>query len=200
MSLLERNRFIVNQKAKLIELTNEYAILDEEGNRIGAIRQEGQSKLKKLARFVSSLDQFMTHTLAVYEDDGTKVLQLTRPRKFMKSRLEVSDGQGMPVGTIAQENVIGKVRFSLTGQGGEALGGIRAENWRAWDFRIEDAQGTEVGRITKKWAGLGKEMFTTADNYVVEIDDAAKGPLRQLAIAAAAGVDTALKQDSQGFG
>jgi len=199
MSLLERNRFIVNQKAKLIELTNEYAILDEEGNRIGMIRQEGQSTLKKLARFVSSLDQFMTHTLAVYEEDGTKVVELTRPRKFMKSRLEVSDGLGAAVGTIAQENIVGKKRFSLTGSSGEALGAINAENWRSWDFRIEDALGSEVGRITKKWAGLGKEMFTSADNYVVEIDDAATGPLRLLALAAAAGVDTALKQDAQGF-
>lgn len=199
MSILKRNRFIVNQKAKLIELTNEYAILDEEGNRIGVIRQEGQSTLKKLARFVSSLDQFMTHTLAVYEEDGTKVVELTRPRKFMKSRLVVSDGLGAAVGTIAQENVFGKKRFSLTGASGEALGGINAENWVSWDFRIEDALGSEVGRITKKWAGLGKEMFTSADNYVVEIDEAAQGPLRLLAVAAAAGIDTALKQDAQGF-
>lgn len=199
MSILERTRFVVNQKAKLIELTNEYGILDEEGNRIGMIRQEGQSTLKKLARFVSSLDQFMTHTLAIYEADGTKVLEVTRPRKFMKSRLEVKDGQDLPVGTIAQENVVGKKRFSLTGSAGEVLGAINAENLVSWDFRIEDALGSQVGRITKKWAGFGREIFTPADNYLVEINADVTGPLRKLAVAAAAGIDTALKQDAQGF-
>ncbi len=196
MPLIDQPRFFVNQKAKLIELTNEYRILDEAGAEIGVIRQEGQSKLKKMARLVSRLDQFMTHTLAVYEPDGTKVVQLTRPRKVLKSRLEVTDGGGVPVGTIAQENVVGKKRFALTGNAGEVLGAINAENWRSWDFRIEDAQGGEVGRITKKWAGAGKELFTTADNYMVEVSQQVTGPLRLLVLAAAAGVDTALSQDS----
>jgi len=199
MSLLETDRFVVNQKAKLIELSNEYRIFDVDGNQIGTIRQEGQTAVKKLARFVSSLDQFMTHHYAVYEADGTKVLELTRPRKIMKSRIEVKDGQGMPVGWIVQENVVGKKRFALQGPAGEPLGAINAENWRAWDFQILDPQGEQVGSVNKKWAGLGKEMFTSADNYVVEIDGSVAGPLRQMAVASAASLDTALKQDAGGL-
>jgi len=199
MSLLETDRFVVNQKAKLIELSNEYRIFDVDGNQIGTIRQEGQTAVKKLARFVSSLDQFMTHHYAVYEADGTKVLELTRPRKIMKSRIEVKDGQGMPVGWIVQENVVGKKRFALQGPAGEPLGAINAENWRAWDFQILDPQGEQVGSVNKKWAGLGKEMFTSADNYVVEIDGSVTGPLRQMAVASAASLDTALKQDAGGL-
>lgn len=199
MSLLEMERLVVNQKAKLIELTNEYRIFDDSGAQVGMIRQEGQSALKKVARFVSSLDQFMTHTYAVYEADGTKILELTRPRKFMKSKVEVKDGQGMPVGLIVQENVVGKKRFALQGPGGEPLGAVNAENWVSWDFTILDADGEEVGSVNKKWAGLGKEMFTSADNYVVEIDGSVSGPLRQMVVASAASLDTALKQDAQGL-
>jgi hypothetical protein len=33
--LLTRNVFVINQKAKLIELTDEYRIRDEDGNDIG---------------------------------------------------------------------------------------------------------------------------------------------------------------------
>ena len=40
-------------------------------------------------------------------------------------------------------------------------------------------------------------MFTTADTYVVHIDPALAGDLRLLVIAAAAAVDTALKQDER---
>ena len=167
--LLDVNRMFVNQKAKLIELTNEFKIRDEEGNEIGVIRQEGQSGLKKAARFISSLDQFMTHTLSVYDNTGTKVLELTRPRKFVKSKLNVSDGSGRPVGQISQQNAIGKILFGLEGNGVQ-FGEIRAENWRAWNFAIVDHTGQERARITKKWEGLAKTLFTTADDYLVEVD------------------------------
>ena len=43
-------------------------------------------------------------------------------------------------------------------------------------------------------------MFTTADNYVVQIHRPLQDPLRPLVVAAALSVDTALKQDSRGFG
>ena len=193
--LLTRNVLVINQKAKLIELTDEYRIRDEEGNDIGYIREEGQSVVKKAVRLVSNLDQFMTHRLSVYDRDGAKVVELLRPRKVMKSRVEITDGEGRPVGTIVQKNVFGKKRFALEGAAGDALDAINAENWRAWDFKIEDATGAEVGRITKKWAGLLKEGFTTADNYVLEISGQVSPELRLMMLGSAAGVDLALKQD-----
>ena len=200
MALLDHHRIVINQKAKLIELVNEYKIRDENGAEIGTIRQEGQSQLKKLARFVSSLDQFMTHRLAAYDASGTKVLELVRPRKIVKSSVEVSDGLGAPVGSIRQENVFGKIRFGLHDAAGSKMGEIRAENWRAWNFAIVDERGAEVGRITKTWEGLAKTLFTTADDYLLEISPSLSGPLRLLAFASAVGVDTALKQDSRGLG
>jgi uncharacterized protein YxjI len=199
MTLLDYDRIIINQKAKLIELTNEYKIRDEEGADIGVIRQEGQSTLKKVARFVSNLDQFMTHTLGAYNADGTKVLELVRPRKLVKSTVKVSDGTGAQVGEIRQQNVFGKIRFGLHDGTGTKIGEIQAENWRAWNFAIVDVAGTEVGRITKTWEGLAKTLFTTADDYVLEISPATQGALRLLAFASAVGVDTALKQDARGI-
>lgn len=179
---------------------NEYRIRDEEGRDIGLIRQEGQSRLKKLVRFVSSLDQFMTHRLAAFEPSGARVLELTRPAKFAKSKVVVADGAGSPVGEIRQQNVFGKIRFALNDHLGQKLGEIRAENWRAWNFSIVDGAETEVGRITKTWEGLAKTMFTTADDYVLDIRPGLAGPLRTLTFASAIGVDTALKQDARGFG
>ena len=54
---------VVNQKAKLIELNNQYGVFDREGNQIGAVNQVGQSTLKKAMRLLSSMDQFLTHRL-----------------------------------------------------------------------------------------------------------------------------------------
>jgi uncharacterized protein YxjI len=197
--LLDRKRYVFSQKTKIIEMNTEFAIRDEDGNEIGSIRQEGQSQLKKLARFVSSVDQFLTHTLSVYDREGTKVLELTRPRKVFKSSVLVKDGRGNEVGRIVQRNMVGKIRFGLEAAGEGDVGSINAENWRAWDFSIQDPRGTEVGRITKTWEGLARTMFTTADNYVLEVTGEVSPALRLLMLASASGVDLALKQDARGL-
>jgi uncharacterized protein YxjI len=190
---------VVNQKAKIIEVNNEYAIYDQHGRQIGAVRQVGQSTLKKVVRVLGSYDQFMTHKLQVVDMHGNVLMALTRPAKFLKSRVIVQDGMGNEVGAIVQQNAIGKIRFSLEA-GGQQWGSINAENWRAWNFNIQDHTGAEVARITKTWEGLAKTMFTTADNYVVHIHRPLQDPLRMLVVSAALGVDTALKQDARGFG
>jgi uncharacterized protein YxjI len=198
-ALLEANTLVVSQKAKLIELTNQYEIHGSDGAELGYVQQEGQSRLRKVARFVSSVDQFLTHRLSIYDSAHTKVLELTRPAKLLKSRINVKDGHGRKVGDIVQQNVFGKIRFDLVGAHGENLGQIRAENWRAWDFSIVDRDETEVGRIDKKFVGVMKAVFTAADNYVVDLNAQLEGDLRLLVIAAAAAVDTALKQDARGI-
>lgn len=189
---------VVNQKAKLIELNNEYAVYDQHGRQIGAVRQVGQSRAKKVLRALTNLDQFLTHKLQVVDAWGTPVLALTRPAKVFKSRVVVEDAGGGQVGEIVQENVIGKIHFGLWAAG-RRIGAINAENWRAWNFNVQDESGTEVARITKTWEGLAKTMFTSADNYVIQVHRPLEDPLRSLVVAAALGVDTALKQDDRGF-
>ena len=190
---------VVNQKAKLIEINNEYAIYDADGRQLGAVRQVGQSMLKKAARVLTSYDQFMTHKLQVVDMAGNVMLAVTRPAKVFKSRVLVNDGLGREVGQVVQQNMVGKIRFSLEAKG-QPIGSINAENWRAWNFSIRDHTDTEVARITKTWEGLAKTMFTTADNYVVQIHRPLEDPLRSLVVAAAVSVDTALKQDQRGLG
>jgi len=196
--LLDRDVLVIHQKGKIIEMTNEYRILDEEGAEIGFIRQEGQSKLKKAFRLFTDVDQFLTHRLAVYDASGGKVLEIVRPAKILKSTLRVTGPDGSDLGTIVQENVVGKKHFGLRGPGGDSLGSIDAENWRSWDFAIHDVQGQEVGRITKKWAGFLREGFTTADHYVLHVTGSPGRELRLVMLASAAAIDTALKQDDTG--
>ncbi|NKQ23717.1 phospholipid scramblase-related protein [Streptomyces galbus] len=190
---------VVNQKAKLIELTNEYKVMDQQGNQLGSVVQVGQSALRKAVRFLASIDQYLTHKLEIRDAQGRPVLRLTRPAKFLKSRVIVERPDGQPVGEIVQQNVIGKINFAITANG-QQVGAIKAENWRAWNFAIVDHADNEVARITKTWEGLAKTLFTTADNYVLQIHYQLPEPLLSLVVATALTVDTALKQDSRGLG
>ena len=126
------------------------------------------------------------------------MLQLTRPAKVMKSKVIVQDGAGNEVGQLIQENMVGKIRFAMVA-GGHQYGTINGENWRAWNWNIQDHEGVEVARMTKTFSGITRAVFTQADNYVVQIHRPLQDPLRSLVVAAAVGVDTALKQDARGF-
>jgi uncharacterized protein YxjI len=188
---------VVNQKAKFIEMTNQYAVYDQNGKQIAGVQQVGQSAGRKALRLLSNVDQFLTHRYEIRDVWGTLLLSMVRPGKLLKSTIVVNDANGNEVGRILQENVVGKIRFALVDHAGSRWGGINAENWRAWNFNVQDHSGTEVARITKTFAGLVQAAFTTADNYVVQIHRPLEEPLRSLVVAAALSVDTALKQDDR---
>ncbi|MER6117431.1 phospholipid scramblase-related protein [Streptomyces sp. NPDC001743] len=198
-TLFNQQVLVVNQKAKLIEVTNEYRVFDQHGNTIGSVIQVGQSALRKVLRFVSSIDQYLTHRLEIRDAYGQPQLLLTRPAKFIKSKVIVQRPDGQPVGEIVQQNAIGKINFAIMVDG-QKVGAIKAENWRAWNFAIVDHNDAEIARITKTWEGLAKTMFTTADNYVLQIHYQLPEPLLSLVVATALTVDTALKQDARGLG
>lgn len=198
-TLFNQQVLVVNQKAKLIEVTNEYSVFDQHGNTIGSVIQVGQSAMRKVLRFVSSIDQYLTHRLEIRDAYGRPQLLLTRPAKFIKSKVIVQRPDGQPVGEIVQQNAIGKINFAIMVDG-QKVGAIKAENWRAWNFAIVDHNDAEIARITKTWEGLAKTMFTTADNYVLQIHYQLPEPLLSLVVATALTVDTALKQDARGLG
>lgn len=198
-TLFNQQVLVVNQKAKLIEVTNEYSVFDQQGNTVGSVVQVGQSALRKVLRFLTSIDQYLTHRLEIRDAYGQPQLLLTRPAKFIKSKVIVQRPDGQPVGEIVQQNAIGKINFAIMVDG-QRVGAIKAENWRAWNFAIVDHNDAEIARITKTWEGLAKTLFTTADNYVLQIHYQLPEPLLSLVVATALTVDTALKQDARGLG
>lgn len=190
---------VVNQKAKILELNSQYSVYTQHGQQIAGVNQIGQSGAKKAVRLLTNWDQFMTHHLQVVNAQGTPLLTITRPAKVLKSTVIVANGHGQEIGRIIQENVFGKINFSFVSNG-QLLGSIRGQNWRAWNFQIIDHRGVEVAKITKTWEGFAKTVFTTADNYVVQIAHRMPEPLNALIVASALSIDTALKQDARGLG
>lgn len=187
---------VVNQKAKLIELNNEYSVFNQQGQQVAAVAQVGQSGFRKVIRFLTKWDQYMTHKFEIRDGHGQALLKATRPAKFIKSRVIIERGDGTPVGEIKQLNALGKINFAML-VGEHEVGQIRAENWRAWNFSIVDHTGNEVAKITKTFAGILAAGWTSADNYVLQIHRPLQDPLLSMVIASALTVDTALKQDSK---
>lgn len=161
-TLFTERVLIVNQKAKLFEKKAEYAVFDQHGRKIGGVREFGLS----MSSFVVGREN-ATKRLLIVDGEGSPLLTLTRPATMWKSKVAVMRGDGSLVGHIAQESLgvmasmLGgkfNVRFRMEADG-KTIGSINAEDWRAWDFNLLDENGAEVARITKTWAGLGREKI-----------------------------------------
>ena len=81
------------------------------------------------------------------------------------------------------------------GPDGAEIASLKGD-WKGWNFKLLDVSGKEVGTITKKWSGLGKEMFTSADNYMISLSGSAKNDVGAKALLLAAGIaiDTVFKE------
>jgi uncharacterized protein YxjI len=102
------------------------------------------------------------------------------------------------VGSIQKRIRLGKALFRLKDATGQAIGEVRAQNWRARDFEVADQNGQAVAQVTKKWRGLAREMFTDADLYTVTVQPHAPEPIRSLAVAASLAIDVVMKQKDYG--
>ncbi|MGI8309645.1 phospholipid scramblase-related protein [Saccharopolyspora hattusasensis] len=187
---------VINQKAKLIEVANEYVVYDQHGRQLGSVMQVGQSGAQKALRMLTKLDSLMTVTLEIRDITGRPVLVLTRPATMWKGTVHVQRPDQSPVGDIKLTNVWGKARFDFE-VNGQRIGGLHAENLRAWDIKVLDHADAEIGRITKTWQGLAKAAFTTADNYVLQIHRPLADPLLSMVVASALTVDTILSQNQR---
>jgi uncharacterized protein YxjI len=193
--LLAEPVLVIKQKLKLVELRNEFMILDQHGTQIGVAVQARQSPLAFLGRVFSDWDVALPMSLEVRDRSGAVVLSLHKP--WFQMRCTVTRGDGLELGHISKRIRLGKARFSLLDPGGREVGEVRAQNWRAKDFVVSDASGMELARVNKRWAGL-RELFTDADNYVIQLNPAAADPMRSLAVASVLAIDTVMKQKDTG--
>jgi uncharacterized protein YxjI len=191
--LLDGAALGVRQRRKFLELRNQYDLLDETGATVGVIEQVGQSPFTFLARLFSDLDVMLPVTLDVKDASGATVLRLHKG--WFRLQVDATDTTtGGRVGSVRKRLRLGKASFDVTAPDGSLLGTLQAQSWRARDFALVDAQGRELGRVTKQWRGLLTELATDADSYAVTFPPDTDATTRRLVLAAALSVDLTMKQ------
>jgi uncharacterized protein YxjI len=66
-------------------------------------------------------------------------------------------------------------------------------DWKGWTFTFLGPDGREIGSVTKKWAGVGKELFTSADNYMITLQEVSPANA-SLLLAAGIAIDVVFKE------
>jgi uncharacterized protein YxjI len=190
-SLFTESVLVVSQKPKLIEVNAEYAIFDQNGNRIGSVQEVGRTLMKNLLGPVPTSSK--AKRLNVLDAGGQVLLTLSRPAAIVRSIVTVRRSDGTEIGQIIQRVTFAKAKFILE-SGGKAVGAIEGEDWNLWDFSLQDAAGDEVAHISKSLSGFGLHRSNKKDRYVVQIHRQLEDPLHSLVVAAALTIDTVLRQ------
>jgi uncharacterized protein YxjI len=186
-------RLTVRQKKRWMEILlsfevkNTYEVFDEHGAAALRVREQGQGILSLLKRiFLGTLRPF--HVLVSDVGSGEPLLELHRPFRFIFHRLEVRTVKGELLGAIQKKWSWFRRIYEVESASGHAVAELFGPILRPWTFEIRQGD-REVGLVQKKWSGLGKEMFTDADNFGVDLAAIRDPKLKLLAFAAVVLID-----------
>ena len=128
------------------------------------------------------------------EPQGHSLIHIKRGVSLSFSKVDVRDEDQALLGRFKQKFFSVGGKFDVFGPDDQVLFRLNGK-WIGWNFSFGH-QGIEFARVSKEWSGIGKEFFTSADNYTLSIDSSveADNPLRSLIMAAVMCIDIVLKE------
>lgn len=195
-SLLQRTTFFVKERVAALKLTDTYDILDPVTSQpIGVAKEEPPGWAKWLRLAVKK--HMLPTTVHIYEAEGhPPVLSIRRGFTFLQSKVQVVSGDGRSLGYFKSKLFSVGGGFYVFDHADQQVAQVKG-NWKGRNFKFLDRQGREIGTVAQKWAGLAKELFTSADNYVIALSDVkGAGPdAGALLLAAGLAIDIVFKEN-----
>jgi len=193
-AVLRNNLFFVKEQVGMFKAANNYDIYDPSTNqKIIECREPNLGVFTKIFRF-TDYKRMTPFDVEVRTPEGQNILRVKRGFSIFDSRVEVFDELGKLAGTFSRKFFSIGGKFDVLDAQGTVICTLQGK-WTSWDFRFMKGE-KELANVSKKWAGLGKELFTSADNYMLTIDGsvAANDAARVLIMAAVLCIDMVLKE------
>ncbi|WP_333819938.1 phospholipid scramblase-related protein [Ohtaekwangia sp.] len=193
--ILNKNLFFVKEHVGMFKASNSFDIYDPETQQIILnCREENLGFFTKLFRF-SDYKRMTPFDIEIKTPLGEKIVRVRRGVSFFLSTVEVLDEKDQVIGMFKQKFFSIGGKFEVLDASERPLCMLKGK-WTSWDFKFISADNKEFASVTKKWSGLGKELFTSADNYILQISPEVPQdhPLRQLILAAVMCIDFVLKE------
>jgi uncharacterized protein YxjI len=193
-SSLHNNQYFVKENLGIFKAANNYDIFDPQTNqKILECREPNLGFFTKLLRF-TDYKRMTPFNIEIRTPDGQLAFSVKRGISIFFSKVDVLDENGSLVGHFKQKLFSIGGKFDVLSAENATLCTLQGK-WTSWDFRF--IQGSsELASVTKKWAGLGKELFTSADNYMLSINDSVgkDDNIRTLVLASVMCIDMVLKE------
>tara|TARA_Y100000588_G_scaffold189433_1_gene203384 strand:+ start:72 stop:704 length:633 start_codon:yes stop_codon:yes gene_type:complete len=191
---IKKNVFLVKEHVGMFKAANNYDIHDPQtGDLLMECREERLNFLTKLFRF-TDYKRMTPFDIQIRTPDGQQLIRITRGISLLLSSVSVFDENDQLIGGFKQKFFSIGGAFNVLDANDQPVCTLEGK-WTGWDFKFMAGE-IEFAHITKKWGGIGKELFTSADNYALEISEAvpADHVARQLILAAVMCIDMVLKE------
>jgi len=192
--VLNRNLFLVKEHVGMFKAANNFDILDpQSGEILVECREEKLGFITKMLRF-TDYKRMTPFNIEIRVPGGETLIRVSRGVSFFLSKVQVFNKDNVLVGGFKQKLFSIGGKFNVLDPQDQVLCTLKGK-WTGWDFRFMNGD-VELAHVSKKWAGIGKELFTTADNYVLEISKKVPpdNPVRLLIIGAVMCIDMVLKE------
>jgi len=194
--LLNRTTYLIRERVGFLKLTDRYDILDPVTNTPLGFAAEQIRTFFKFLRLIGFSHQTLPTTIVIRENETTRpVITIQRGFSFVRSKVTVFDEYNTEVGYFLSKVFSLGGGFTVHEPGGARVADVTG-NWVGWDFRMTDNNGRELGVVNKKFDGAMKELFTSADNYLISLDPSlsANPSLAALLLAAGLAIDIVFKE------
>ena len=194
MKGLEGNLFLVKEHVGLFKSANNYDIYDPQSNNVVMkCREPNLTVITKLLRF-TKYKHFTPFDFTLSSASGELLLQVKKGWTFLGATVQVLDGSGNKVGHLTRKLLTFKPKMLVFNQSGAQIGELKG-SFLGWNFSFS-LGSTETATVSKKWAGLGKELLTTADNYMLTVNNNVEDedPTRGLIFASVLCIDMLFKE------
>jgi uncharacterized protein YxjI len=192
--VLARNVYLVKEHVGMFKAANNFDVLDPAtGTPLLLCREPNLGMFTKLLRF-TDWKRYTPFNIQIQLPDGRPIITIKRGVSLFVSKVEVFDEQNQKIGGFKQKFFSIGGAFSVLDANDQKLCDLKGK-WTSWEFKFL-SEAAELATVSKKWAGLGKELFTSADNYVLQISEQVppNQPVRQLILAAVLCIDMVLKE------
>ncbi len=193
-NLLKQNLFFIKEQVGVFKAANNYDIYDPgKQELIMTCREPNLGFFTKLLRF-TDYKRMTPFEVIITSASGEKILTVKRGVSIFLSTVEVFDEKNIAIGKFKQKFFSIGGKFDVLDINENVLCTLKGK-WTSWNFKFMQGE-TELAEVSKKWAGIGKELFTTADNYMLSISETVRkeDSVRLLILAAVMCIDMVLKE------
>ena len=191
-NFFDGQNYFIDEKVNLFQFENQYKVFNDKGINIGSINQKLTTGQKVLRLLLNKA--MLPFKLEIKDSNGMLIASISRDWTFWMSKIIIKSGDDKEIGSVRQKFKLFKPTFNIFNHEGSQVAQITGD-WKAWNFTINNESGAPIGTITKKWAGIAKEIFTTADKYFVNIDPSYSNMVNKvIIISSAITIDMVLKE------
>lgn len=192
--ILNKNIFLVKEKIGMFKASNNYDVYDPQTNQIILIcREINLGFFTKIFRF-TDYKRMTPFEIEIKTPADEKILSVKRGVTFFRSVVEVFDEKDRLIGLFKQQFWSFGGKFEIEDKNGNQVCTLQGK-WTGWEFKFTQNE-KQLAQVSKKWTGLGKELFTSADNYMLEINQNVPqdDTVRPLIMAAIMSIDMVFKE------